>query len=278
MTDADHPGAVRRVSVRRVESSDTDPSEAPKPTTDEVAVERVVALSLNGRTIVRMSCLPVDLEDLAVGFLASEGLIGGFDAIHELGVASDEGSVEVRAGIDPDRLVRFLERLAASSGCGGGSSSEPTALPRVASEATFRPADLSARMRDLAQSSALFRSTGGVHAAAVAGADELAAVAEDIGRHNAADKCIGRCLRAGIALDDKALLSTGRASADILAKAARAGVPVVVSRGAVTSRAIELAEAANVAAVGFARSGRMNVYTAAWRLGLRRPGSGGEPR
>ncbi len=275
MSDTEHPGAVRPVPVWRVGPPGADASDCSAGATDDVIVERVVALSLNGRTIVRMSCLPEALEDLAVGFLASEGLIDGIDAIHELNVADGATRVEVRAGVDPDRLVRFLERLAASSGCGGGASSEPAALPRVAGDARFRPEDVSARMSDLVRASALFRTTGGVHAAAIADAEELAAVAEDIGRHNAADKTIGRCLREGIDLGGTMLLSTGRLSADILAKAARAGVPVVVSRGAVMSRAVELAEAAGVAAVGFARAGRMNVYSAAWRLGLADAPSGG---
>jgi FdhD protein len=145
-------------------------------------------------------------------------------------------------------------------------------------------------MKDLLDGSALFRETGGVHAAAVTDGRALDTFAEDIGRHNAVDKAIGQCRRgrtggqppcppkrpagrraekaAAAFFASRALLVTGRASADILAKAARVGLPVVASRGAVTSRAIEAAAAARVALVGFARAGRMNVYTAAWRLGL----------
>ena len=126
-------------------------------------------------------------------------------------------------------------------------------------------------MKDLERASALFRETGGVHAAALTDGRSLVAFAEDIGRHNAVDKVIGRCLRAGVPLGSLAALSTGRVSANVLAKAARVGVPVVASHGAVTSRAIDLALAAGVTVVGFARGQRMNVYTSPWRLGLPDP-------
>jgi FdhD protein len=126
-------------------------------------------------------------------------------------------------------------------------------------------------MKELQHASVLFRQTGGVHAAAVTDCVMLSAFAEDIGRHNAVDKCLGRCLAEGTQLETRALLVTGRLSADVLSKAIRVGLPVVVSRGAVTSQAIELARSADVAAVGFARGPMMNVYTAPWRLGLCAP-------
>jgi FdhD protein len=215
-----------------------------------------------------MNCLPDALEDLILGFLASEGLVAGPGAVHQMRVSADRTKIEAHADVDPYRLVAFKERLAISSGCGGGASATPEDVSRSRSPASFRPADISSRMTELHHASPLFRETGGVHAAAVTDGLVLSAFAEDLGRHNAVDKTIGRCLTRGIALDQRALLTTGRLSADILSKAIRVGLPVVVSRGAVTSRAIELAGSADVAAVGFARGYEMNVYTAPWRLGL----------
>jgi FdhD protein len=235
---------------------------------DTVIREGLVELALNGRTLVRASCLPAALDDFALGFLAGEGLIDGPHAVWSVAVSPDAARVEVRASVDPDRLALFLERLATSSGCGGGASAVAAALPPCASDACFRPEDICERMKEFEHASTLFRQTGGVHAAAVTDGRTLEAFAEDIGRHNAVDKVVGRCLREGVDLAHRAILSTGRLSSDILAKAARTGVPVVVSAGAVTSRAIELARPADIAAVGFARARRMNVYTAPWRLGL----------
>jgi FdhD protein len=244
-----------------------------------------VDLVLNGRFLVRAACLPTNLEDLAVGLLASEGVLDDAGAIAEVRASGDRTKVEVRADVDPDRLVLFRKRVAVSSGCGGGAASGSERVRPVESDARFRPEDLADRMKDLLDGSALFRETGGVHAAAVTDGRALDAFAEDIGRHNAVDKAIGRCLRgrkawpppseekaAAAFFASRALLVTGRASADLLAKAARVGLPVVVSRGAVTSRAVEAAAAARVALVGFARAGRMNVYTAPWRLGLEERG------
>jgi FdhD protein len=235
---------------------------------DTVIVERAVELVLNGRVLVRIQCLPERLDDLAAGFLRTEGLIESPRAIAECRVAPDGGRIEVRADVDPDRLVLFRERVATSSGCGSGASAAETALPRLASDARFAPEEILARMKDLLQASALFRETGGVHAAALTDGRTLRTFAEDIGRHNAVDKTVGAALRQGADLAALALLTTGRASSDIVAKAVRAGIPAVVSRGAVTSRAIELGRSADAAVVGFARGDRMNVYTAAWRFGL----------
>ena len=97
---------------------------------DTVIVERAVEIVLSGRVLVRVQCLPERLEDLAVGFLRSEGLIESPRAIAECRVAPDGGRVEVRADVDPDRLVLFRERVAMSSGCGSGASAAETALPR----------------------------------------------------------------------------------------------------------------------------------------------------
>ena len=241
---------------------------------DTVIVEHTVELVLNGRVLVRTSCLPDRLEDLALGFLCTEGLIADPEAITECNVAPDGGRVEIRADVDPDRLVLFRERVTISSGCGSGASAAAEALAPVASDARFSPEDLLARMKDLSQASVLFRETGGVHAASLTDSRTLLVFAEDIGRHNAVDKAIGGALRQGVDLGSAALLTTGRASSDIVAKAVRAGLPAVVSRGAVTSRAIELARSADAAVVGFARGRRLNVYTAAWRFGLMNPARG----
>ena len=235
---------------------------------DAVVVERPVEIVLGGRVLVRVQCLPERLEDLAVGFLRTEGLIESAAAVAECRAAPDAGRVEVRADVDPDRLVLFRERVAMSSGCGSGASAVATALPRLASEARFDPEEVLARMKDLLQASALFRETGGVHAAALTDGRTLRAFAEDIGRHNAVDKAVGAAMREGLDLARLALLTTGRASADIVAKAVRAGLPAVVSRGAATSQAIALARSAGAAVAAFARAGRMNVYAAPWRFGL----------
>ena len=261
-------GPVRNVPVRRVGPPRPGETSDPDAPQHAVVVEGRVQIVLNSRPLLWINCLPEALEYLAAGFLVSEGLLDGAEAIDEITVAPDLARVEVRGSVDPDRLVLFREHLSITSGCGGGASTAEEALPQCESNVRFQPGDLTDRIREMAAASTLFRDTGGVHVAAVTDGLDLSSFAEDIGRHNAVDKAVGLCLMHGVSLAKRAILTTGRASADILAKAARAGLPVVVSRGAVTSRAIELARAANVTVVGFARRGRMNVYTAPWRLGF----------
>ncbi len=259
---------VRRVPVRRVGRPPPGHRNGDDAARDTVVVEHRVQLVLNSRPLVWINCLPVGLEALAVGFLVSEGLLDGAGAVDGVTVAPDLARVEVRGRVDVDRLSAFRERLSITSGCGGGASGADEALPPAGSDATFRPDDLADRMAEMAAASRLFRDTGGVHLAAVTDGSGLSAVAEDVGRAAAVDKTIGRCLLQRVPLGERAILTTGRASADIVAKAARAGAAVLVSRGATTSRAVALARGAEVTVVGFARRNRMNVYTAAWRLGL----------
>jgi len=137
-------------------------------------------------------------------------------------------------------------------------------------------------MGELQRASPLFSSTGGVHLAALSRGDGLLDVAEDIGRHNAVDKVIGKALRgAGQSADlpNLTLLTTGRLSSEIATKAVRVGLPVVISRSAPTSAAVELAREADLCLVGFARGRRLNVYSAPWRLGiLEGGGASGEAR
>ncbi len=290
------PLLVRAVPVRRLgprgpagksEAAGEVPSAGAAPRGGEslraerhsVAVEAVVDLVLNGRRLARVACLPVALEDLALGFLVTEGLVDGPEAVEAVVVPPGADRVEVRAVVDPDRIALFLERAFLGTGCGGEvSAAGPGATERNASRPAapvrFRPEDLAARMREMASASALFRQTGCVHAAAVTDGRRLLAFAEDIGRLGAVDKAVGRSLRQGVDPGTAALLVTGRATGEVVGKAVRAGLPAVVSRSAVSARAVDLARAARLTLAGFARGRRMNVYTAAWRLGLepeRRP-------
>ena len=113
----------------------------------------------------------------------------------------------------------------------------------------------------------LYRLSGGVHASALSDTKNLLVVAEDIGRHNTLDKIQGECLLRGLSTRDRLLLSTGRVSSEMLLKAARMQVPVVVSRHSPTGRAISLARDLGIALVGYARGSRLSVYSHPERLG-----------
>lgn len=111
-----------------------------------------------------------------------------------------------------------------------------------------------------------YRLTRGVRNTALATLDEIILFRDDIGRHNAVDKIVGHLFLRHIPLQDKVLLTTGRLTSEILIKAARVGIPVLVSRNIGTSLAIELAESLGITLIGFARGGRFTVYSGRERL------------
>ncbi|MCL2677487.1 MAG: formate dehydrogenase accessory sulfurtransferase FdhD, partial [Clostridiales bacterium] len=116
--------------------------------------------------------------------------------------------------------------------------------------------------------SSVFEKTGGVHSCALSDGEEILFFAEDVGRHNAADKIIGHCLLQGIEMRDKLLLTSGRAPFEIIAKVLRAGFALLVSRSAPTDKAIEAAREGGLPLAAFARNGRFNVYSHAEKIDL----------
>lgn len=285
MTEAE-PEALAAILVREVRAwrlSEVLPAAAPEEAVPErraepVVVEATVTVVVNGKPLVRFQCLPARLEDLALGFLLDEGLIDAPEQVKSVVAAGSE--VQVEADVEFERLVKFFDSITAVSGCGRGGSTAGAGSPAtVTSKARFQPGACLAMMRVLERASTLFRRTGGVHLAALSRGGGLLEVAEDIGRHNAVDKVIGAWVRAARAAGgtprwgELVLLTTGRLSSDIASKAARVGLPLVVSRSAPTTAAVELAREAGLCLVGFARGRRLNVYSAAWRLGISTEGA-----
>ena len=120
-------------------------------------------------------------------------------------------------------------------------------------------------MKEMENKSEGFRLTGGLHNSALGG-DNILFMSEDIGRHNAVDKVIGSLIISEQAVDDKILLLSGRVSSEIVIKAARAGIPLVLSRAAPTDLAIDLAQELNITLIGFVRDGRLNIYSHPQRI------------
>ncbi|MFU8796917.1 MAG: formate dehydrogenase accessory sulfurtransferase FdhD, partial [Dehalococcoidia bacterium] len=114
--------------------------------------------------------------------------------------------------------------------------------------------------------SEIFRTTGGVHSAALCDARDILLFSEDIGRHNAVDKIFGRCLLDDISTDDRIVVTSGRISSEILLKVARRNIPIIISKSAPTNLGLKLAGDLGVTLIGFVRGKRMNVYTHDWRV------------
>lgn len=236
---------------------------------DEVVVESSLELLVNGREVVTLLSSPGDRKALAVGFMKSEGLIDGYDQLEDIEFLDSEKRIELTLAGSADVEGYFERKRALTSSCGLATSVIDD-LDRIELTGTGPKIDeasqLSQFMRELQKRAELFRKTGGSHTAALASGKKLIALAEDIGRHNAVDKAIGKAFRNGIDLSDKILLTSGRLSSEMTLKAIRSRIPVLVSRSAPTTLAIRIARMASLTMVGFTRGKRMTFYSGEGRL------------
>jgi FdhD protein len=230
--------------------------------------ERPVCLFVNGRELVTLLCTPSDLEDLAVGFAYSEGVIDGFDDIEVMSVSAGLTCVDLWLS---DRDFEPPSRRIITSGCGGGVTFDDTGTMLARHEpvglgVTVAPSRISRLMRDVLRSADLYNDVRGVHTSALSDGESLLLVAQDVGRHNTIDRLAGRALREDVPTAGAILLTSGRISSEMLAKAVRMRVPVVISRTSPTSLSVELATAWNITLVGYARGTNFRVYSAPERI------------
>jgi FdhD protein len=232
-------------------------------TSTHVPSEMELAIYLNLKELVTILCTPTKLNFLIVGFLYAEGIISGLSDVALMRVCEEESMADVRLS-NPEYELPTQRKL--TSGCGGGATFT-TQAQRVDSDLVATPTEVLLLMKQLQEQMELYRFSGGVHASALADTRNLLVVAEDIGRHNTLDKIQGECLLRGLSTRDGLLLSTGRVSSEMLLKAARMQVPVVVSRHSPTGSAVSLARELGITVVGHARGSRLSVYSHPERLG-----------
>jgi FdhD protein len=231
---------------------------------DVVAIEEPLEIRVDGAPLAVTMRTPGDDEELALGFLYGEGLI---DGPRPAGLTDDLANniVEVAGPLIRVPGARSFYTTSSCGVCGKGALEEVAvhaepldtdpALPVIARELAM---DLPARLVQ-----PTFQRTGGTHATGLFTAGgELVLTREDVGRHNAMDKVIGHSLRAGrVPLNDHVLCVSGRLSFELVQKAAVAGAPILIGVGAPSSLAISLADDRGLTLCGFARRGRLNVYT-----------------
>ncbi len=256
--------AHRRYGVERWAGSGATRDE------DAVAEEVPVALVYNGFSHAVMMATPQDLEDFALGFSLSEGIVTGANELYDLDVVEHASGHEVQMRIAGPRFAALRAQRRAMAGrtgcglCGVESLAQIAARPTatVLAAAAIEAGALVRAQAQLAAMQHLFHLTGAVHAAAWCRADgTVELVREDVGRHNALDKLIGAVAarRAGFA--DGFVLMTSRASYEIVQKAAAVGIAVVAAVSAPTGMAVRVAQAAGVTLIGFARGERHSVYS-----------------
>jgi FdhD protein len=227
----------------------------------DVVGEFPLVLRVNDREIVTLIASPHDLKFLVAGFLRVQGFVSSVEDFLVLSVCNDYGIANVRIrGELPGELKPIL-----TSGCGTGITfTLPGAgkLEKVIHQTRpIRPAAIFSVMEQLARKAERYKSHGGVHSAAVGDLDgELLLFAEDIGRHNTFDRLAGEALLKGVDLTGTLLVTSGRVSAEMAAKAAALGMPLIASRTSPTDMAIRICQDAGIILIGYLRGARFNVY------------------
>ena len=278
-------GRTARRRVLRINVPEQGGSGESAGRADFLAAEEPLGIRVDGTALSMTMRTPGDDLELAAGFLVSEAVVRSRQDIAAMrlcdgsacGHSDHEGmgniaDVTLAAGVTiPSGAQRRFMTTSACGVCGKASIQDICLLPHAAlaaDQARFSPAVLASLPGRLRAAQRVFARTGGLHAAALFTADgELVMVREDVGRHNAVDKVVGRAV-----LDDQLplaghiLLVSGRASFELVQKAVLAGIPLLAAVSAPSSLAVDLAEEARMTLVGFLRGPSMNVYCGAHRL------------
>ena len=240
----------------------------------QLPAETPVALVYNGISHSVMMCSAADLDDFAVGFSLSEGIIDKLSDIHDLEVVPGCNGLEVQVTLANRCVARLNERkrsMAGRTGCGicGSERLEQVIrpLPAVANSQALSIELIEQALEQLRPLQLLGQATGATHAAVhLDSAGNITAIREDIGRHIALDKLVGHLLRSG--RRDGAILVTSRASFEMVQKCASAGIEILLAISAATELAVQCAESVGMTLVGFCRPGRAEIYTGRERIGL----------
>lgn len=230
-----------------------------------VVGERQVCIFLNGQELATLRCSPYDLQELALGFLRSEGLIAGLDDVDVLTVSAAGSCVDVWL---KDTGVKPPARRVITSGCGEGVTFEGPRTPQALADThvSIEAAQVNVLMNKLMQGAETYREVGGVHTSALSDGLDLVLVAEDMGLNNTIDRLWGKALRQRFETRGRILLCSGRIVSDITEKAIEMAVPIIISLTSPTSLSIEMARNVNLTIIGYARGTSFRVYSAPERV------------
>lgn len=255
---------TRKISLIRYDKGNIE------ETPDIVVREFPLTIHINKERIVTLLCSPKDFTYLSLGFLLSEGLIKEKSEIKAIEIDEKKGMAYIEVMGKENTFQRISEKAKISKGCSGGSL-----LYNVKDKLHDIPLDNNMKisykkvlsmMKEFSGKSELFQNTGGVHSAALSDGDNILIFHEDVGRHNALDKVIGDAFMKEIDFLDKILLLSGRISSEMLAKAARRNISILISRSAPMDLALEMGKEINMTIIGFARGERFNLYSGKKRI------------
>ena len=243
---------------------------------DLVAEEAPLHIFLNQTHYVTILCTPSQLKELAVGHLFSEGLLKSTDEIQEIRL--EKGAkciVRLKPHVNVEKQIAMAQPFARLiiSACGSTDYWPITKLmdrlnlPEITRDLKVEAKTLLESVKRLNKLAEVFRKTGGVHVATIYSREgKIITLAEDVGRHNAMDKIIGECALRSVDFKDCFAAISGRLTGDIVLKAARMQIPIVISLSAAINSGIEVAKRTGITLIGFARGHRMNAYTHAERI------------
>lgn len=232
---------------------------------DTIANEFPLTLYVNKEEFATIVCTPKYLRELAMGFLASEGVIRKHSDIKNFHLDDSKGlcHIELTKTIDTSQ-GQFTKRMI-SSCCGKSRQfyfvNDMKASKVATTNRTITPDEIFHLMHTMQSQSTDFKVTGGLHNASISDGKDFYLHRNDIGRHNALDKLYGHCILNNIPIKDKVLIFSGRISSEILIKASKIGVGIILSKSAPTDLAIGLADDLNITAIGFVRNDTFNVYS-----------------
>jgi FdhD protein len=237
---------------------------------DVIVNEFPLTIYVNDMEFATMVCTPTHFEEMVVGFLASEGVIRSYNDIHSLSIDESRGYAYVMLKVNMTTNQEYYSKRFIGSCCGKSRQfyfhNDARTAKTSMSSTTISATQSIALMNQMQNSSQVFLKTGGVHNAALCSPDEMLAVRTDIGRHNALDKLYGYSILNRVPVRNKIIVFSGRISSEVLLKAAKIGVGIVLSKSAPTDLAIKLAKDLNITAVGFIRGKSFNVYSCPERI------------
>nr|MDO8083973.1 formate dehydrogenase accessory sulfurtransferase FdhD [Candidatus Sigynarchaeum springense] len=225
---------------------------------DQVVVEETIALVINEKYRINLQLSPSQLEYLSVGYLICEGLIKSFDQVKRVECRDND---QIWIWTDSAEDFFYWTELR-TSGCVGIKQQTEKLDINIDSKLSITPATIFKAQEDLLEASKLWRVTGAAHMSGLFDREgKMLHYAEDVGRHNTVDKVVGGAVIEGIDTTDTFMVTSGRLSAAMVTKAARARVPVLISNSAPMIQAISIAEKTGMTLVAFARKDVLNTYT-----------------
>ncbi len=230
-----------------------------RPVAGAVIDETSVALRVNGHELTTFMCSPVDVEELALGFLRAEKFIAGPEDVLSLTLTPTGNGVDVRLRHEIPETRRPIR----TTGCCGGVTYDDLKQVRkpLPNDLCLSGQAVIDRYFEMRAAERLYPIARGVHTSGLCTAQQLLMIAEDVGRHNTIDKLWGHAMRREIDPAGSLIVTTGRISSEMVGKAAKMGAQIVASRTSPTSRALVLARAWNITVIGYVRRGSLRVYT-----------------